>query len=275
MSLKALEIVQKIDDGYERVKREERAREYIGASIVGHACDAALAFNLRGFPNVEPEPFLQRIFNLGHIMEDEVVKDLKERADVRVWEVDGLTGRQHTYEELGGHVVCHMDGHIQLDDASDEVMVLEIKTMNDASWTKFKDKGVRYSHPVYYAQLQMMMGMSGFERSFFIAINKNNSRYHAEIVRADPFEYSFLKERIRRVFAGEATKVSHDEADWRCRDCFKRGVCWEGMAVPKRCQTCAHAVPTGDGWWHCDKQDRACPAEACGEWQQFQPKGKI
>ena len=272
--MRALDIVQKIDDGYERKKREEKAREYIGASIVGHACDAMLAFNLRGFPNVEPEPFLQRIFNLGHVLEDMVVKDLKERADVRVWEVDPLTGKQHSYEEFGGHVVCHTDGHIQLDDASDEVMILEIKSMNDASWGKFKDKGVKYSHPQYYAQLQMMMGMSGFERSFFIAINKNNSRYHAEIVEADPFEYAYLRERVRRALSGEAAKISADETDWRCRGCFKAAVCWEGADVPARCQTCAFSCPTVDGWWHCDKRDEACPTEACGHYELFKPETK-
>lgn len=271
--MKAAEIVQAIDDGFADKKREERAREYIGASIVGNPCDAALAYNLRGFPNVEPEPFLQRIFNLGHILEDLVVKDLKERADVRVWEVDGLTGDQFTYKEYGGHVVCHMDGHIQLDDASDELMVLEIKSMNDASWSKFKKDGVKRSHPVYFAQLQMMMGMSGFERAFFIAYNKNNSRYHAEIVEFDPFEFSFLRERVRRAMSGEAAKISHDETDWRCRGCFKRGVCWGDMPVPVRCQTCKHSVPTADGWWHCDKHDRPC-GDACAEYEVFTPEQK-
>jgi len=174
--LKARTVVLAIDEGYASRKREEKAREYIGASIVGNPCDALLAFNLRGFPNEEPDPKLQRIFSLGHIIEDLVVKDLKERADVRVWEEDGLTGRQHTYEAYGGHVVAHADGHIQLDDVEDgDLMILEIKSMNAASFAKFKDKGVKFSHPHYFAQVQMMLGMSGFPRGFFIAYCKDNS----------------------------------------------------------------------------------------------------
>ena len=98
MSIKATEVVIKIDDGYDK-QTEGRAREYIGASGVGHPCDAYQAYSMRGFPNTEPDARLKRIFRLGHILEDEVVKDLKEKADVRVWEVDGLTGRQHTCEE--------------------------------------------------------------------------------------------------------------------------------------------------------------------------------
>ena len=140
----ALDTVKAIDEGYAREKRE-RARDYIGASGIGSACDAELAYSLRGFPNTDPDPRLKRIFRLGHILEDEVVRDLKLKADVRVWEKDGLTGRQHTYSELGGHVVCHMDGHIQLDD--EVLRVLEIKSMNEASFKKFQKDGVKISPP--------------------------------------------------------------------------------------------------------------------------------
>lgn len=272
--MKAQDIIRRIDEGYDADKRE-RAREYIGASIVGHACDAMLAFNLRGFPNDEPSPRLKRIFQLGHIMEDQVVEDLKKRADVRVWEVDALTGRQHSYEEYGGHVVCHMDGHIQLSDASDEVLVLEIKTMNDASFGKFKSSGVKRSHPQYYAQLQMMMGMSGFERSFFIATNKNTSEYWAEIVDADPFEYGFLRERVARALEGRAMKVATDESDWRCRGCFKASVCWGDKPVPVKCQTCSLAIPTADGWWHCDRHDRPITDTPCPQYERFTPRPRM
>lgn len=269
--MQAFDIVYRIDQGYDRDKREV-AREYIGASIVGHPCDALLAFNLRGFPNDEPSPRLKRIFQLGHILEDEIVKDLKGRADVRVWEVDALTGKQHAYEEYGGHVVCHMDGHIQLDDSDDEVMVLEIKSMNDASFTKFKSSGVKRSHPQYFAQLQMMMGMSGIAKAFFIAMNKNTCEYHAQIVDFDPFEYGFLRERTARALEGRAQKVATDESDWRCRGCFKNGVCWGDKPVPVKCQTCMSAVPTADGWWHCDRHDRAITDTPCSHYQRFEPR---
>ena len=174
------QVLVAIDDGYDKQKKE-KARDYIGASGIGHPCDAYQAYSLRGFPNTQPDARLKRIFRLGHILEDEVVKDLKEKADVRVWETDGLTGRQHTYEEWEGHIVCHMDGHIELDDGV--LRVLEIKSMNDASFKKFLKDGVKYSHPRYFGQVQMMMGMSKMDECFFIAINKNNSDYHAEIVR--------------------------------------------------------------------------------------------
>lgn len=69
--------------------------------------------------------------------------------------------------------------------------------------------------------------------------------------------------RARRALSGEAAKISVDETDWRCRGCFKANECTNpDVDVPARCQTCARACPTVDGWWHCDKRDETCPTEA-------------
>ncbi|NCW67099.1 MAG: hypothetical protein EBV86_00815 [Marivivens sp.] len=272
MQVKSAEdVVFAINEGYDNDKREEKAREYIGASIIGNPCDAFIAFNLRGFPNVEPDARLKRIFQLGHILEDEVVKDLKKKADIRVWEVDGLTNRQHTYEAWGGHIVCHMDGHVELDDQV--VRVLEIKSMNDASFNKFKKNGVKSSHPQYFGQVQMMMGMSEMTETLFIAVNKNNSDYHAEIVKYDEFEFAHIKERIERAVLGKARKISEDGTDWRCRGCFKRGVCWDGYDVPVRCGTCEFASAHPSGAWHCTKHDKEASGP-CEDYKKFEPLAK-
>ena len=266
----ANDVILAIDQGYEKDSRE-KARKYIGASIIGNPCDAYIAFNLRGYPNNEPDPRLKRIFNLGHVLEDIVVNDLKKKGDIRVWEVDGLTGKQHTYELWGGHVVCHMDGHVELDDGV--VRVLEIKSMNDASFNKFKKSGVKFSHSSYYGQLQMMMGMSGFEESLFIAINKNNCEYHAEIVKYDDFEFAHIKERVERAVHGESAKISKDESDWRCRGCFKRGVCWGDTEVPVQCSTCSFSSASPDGLWHCHKHDKSA-VKACADYERYAPADK-
>jgi len=244
----AQDVVEAIDEGYAKNKRE-RPRQYIGASIVGNPCGAYLAYSLRGYPEDAPDPKLQRIFQMGHILEDFVVRDLKRKADVRVWEKDGLTGRQHSYSEWGGHLSCHMDGHVELDDG--KVRVLEIKSMNDNSWKKFASSGVKVSHPNYFAQCQMMMAMSGLEETLFIAINKNTQDYHAEIIDFDEIEVSFLQQKVISVLDNQAEKVSTDETDWRCRGCFNRSVCWAKTDPEKECASCANAKARKDGLWEC------------------------
>lgn len=266
--MKATDIVAAIDAGYD-AEPVKKARDYIGASAVGHPCDAMLALSLRGMPDDPAIPRLKRIFLMGHMLEDRVVRDLKEKADLRVWELDGITGRQFAYEAWGGHISCHADGQV---DVGEELMLLEVKSMNAASFTKFKAEGVKYSHPRYYAQVQMMMGMSGFRRTLFIAMCKDNSEYHVEFVDFDPIEASFIESRVERVLKGDVKRIATDPADWRCKDCFKRSVCWGRTKLDEpTCQSCQSALPTPDGGWRCTLHDRVC-VEACGEWKQYMPK---
>lgn len=269
--MKATDVIQAIDAGYEEEKKE-KPRRYIGASIIGTACEAVLAYNLRGFPNEPPNPRLKRIFNLGHILEDVVVEDLKNKANLRVWEVDALTGRQHTYQAWGGHIVCHTDGLVE-DESDGSVMVLEIKSMNDASFSKFKKSGVKISHPQYFGQVQMMMGMGEMEQTLFVAINKNNCEYHVEVVDSDEFEYAHIRSKIERAMSGLVKKISTDSTDWRCKGCFKRGVCWGNREVVSSCPTCAFSLPRPDGRWQCTKSDDEA-IEICPKYEQFKPLPK-
>lgn len=265
-SLKAEAVIRAIDDAYEAEKRG-KARRYIGASIVGNQCLASIAFNLRGFPNVEPDAKLKRIFGLGHKIEDMVVADLK-KAGYAVWEVDGMTRKQYTYSDYGGHVVCHTDGMIEIDD---ELMILEIKSMNDASFAKFLKMGVKQSHPQYFGQVQMMMGMARMQNTLFISYNKNTSQYHAEVVSFDQFEFGFIKQKVGLALSGEVIKIASDETDWRCRFCFKSDACWGHVEVQKECETCTFASPTSDGGWRCEKTKLPIPPKPCEEWEQFKP----
>jgi len=268
--MNAPDVVEAIDEGY-RDAPKQKSREYLGASIVGQDCLANLAFSLRGYPQDSPGPQLQRIFNFGHLLEDFVVRDLKKRADVRVWETDGLTGKQYAYEELGGHLVCHTDGHVELDDGV--VRILEIKSMNDASFKKFLKSGVKISHPSYYAQVQMMMAMSGMGETLFIAINKNNSAYHAEIVAADELEISYLKQKVTTVLLGDVEKISASQTDWRCKGCFHRTVCWEQTEY-KKCTGCAHAQANERGLWDCTKTgDEA--VNVCEHFAPWRPRERL
>jgi hypothetical protein len=248
---------------------QQTPRSYIGASGVGSPCTAELAFSLRGFPDNPTLPRLKRIFKLGYHIEDVAVADLK-RAGLSVIEKDGLTNKQFAYQEFGGHVRCHVDGMVEVEE---EVHLLEVKSMGDGPFGKFKAGGVKISHPKYYAQAQMAMGMSGTRRCLFIAYCKNNSEYHIEFIEFDDFEFAFLKEKVERVLGGQARKISVDDTDWRCRDCFKSDVCWRGTPVPHACLTCRHASPMGTGGWHCDKHGFEA-TRPCADWAVYEPLPK-
>ena len=264
----AKEILQAIEDGYAS-QPPDKSRAYIGASGVGDDCTAYLAYSLRGYPNDTPSPKLKRIFEAGHQFEKSVIHDLKEVGDIVTYDVDPDTGWQFAYEECGGHVKAHMDGKI-LD--GNELRVLEIKSMNAARFKKFEKKGVQESDPKYYAQLQMMMAMSGIDTALIIVINKNTSEYQAEVVDKDDVEIRNLQVKVETALKNQAQKISVDETDWRCKFCFKRSVCWGHTKPEKECQSCAFAIAdTENGLWHCSKHNREASA-TCDDYKIYEAK---
>lgn len=248
------------------------ARQYLGASGVGHPCEANLAFSLRGFPNTEPSPQLLRIFREGHRLEDQVVSDLK-KAGYWVQEVDPKTRKQYEYREFGRHVVGHADGQIELDDG--EVALLEIKSMNHAKFTSFVNKGVKSSHPMYYWQVMLMMGLSGgkMKKTMLVSYNKNNSDYASEIINFNDTDFAFLKVKIERVLQNKAEKLVDDrryKTDWRCKSCFKLDTCWNGLAPKVECASCKHASAHPDEHWHCGKHNIQAN-EPCADYEVYEP----
>jgi hypothetical protein len=267
MTDRASKIIEQINSA-ELSKPREKARSYIGASVVGGECEAFLAFCLRGFPDDDIEPSLKRLFQLGHFIEDIVVKDLK-AAGLAIMELDPTTRRQWTYEGYEGHVIGHADGLIEMD--GEEVCGLEIKSMNGQMFDRFVEAGVLVSHPKYYAQMQLMMGLSGIKEFLFISYCKNNSKYHCEFVEFDELYWNFLKERVERILAGRDLKrITNDPEDFKCRFCNKSEACWQGKAPTPRCANCQHSLPADNAGWYCTKWKRDV-SDVCDHYQKWEP----
>ncbi len=272
----ASDIVAAIDEGFASEKRGE-ARSYIGASMAGTECIAQLALSLRGFPDDEPDPRLKRIFRDGHRIEYEVVKDLKQRADLLVHEKDAWSGKQHRREWLNGHVVCNADGMVTFEDddipEEDRTAILEIKSMKNTLYNSFKKHGVKKSHPKYYSQCQMMMAMFEIPRAFFIAYCKNSSEYHAQIIPFDQEEWDLMYVRIQTALSGGRTRISGKRDDFRCRFCFKNSSCWDIPDVKPECRFCEHSFANEDGGFTC-RLDYKEAGEVCESYTLFRPEAK-
>jgi len=260
------DITQLIDESY-AAEKEPKTRQYIGASGIGGKCDAELAFSHRGFPGSPPDPQLKRIFKAGHRIEDWVIADMK-KAGVNVMERYQLTGYQYAYNCCGGHVVGHADGVVEFDDA--DPALLEVKSMNLDRFNKYKKNGVKYSHPNYYSQVQLMMGMGGFKHSLFIAYCKNNSRYHHEYIEFDEFAYLALIVRAEMVMRGEAKRCATDMSDGRCKGCFKFDAWWTGLKPEPDCVNCKNAEALTAGGWTCHAGH--VYGELCDDYHLYNPR---
>lgn len=261
------ELSNAIDAAYDEEAQSTYRSSRIGASIIGNPCEAYLAFAVRGFPEGKIDSGLKRIFRDGHTLEKAVLKDLL-KAGVNVQEIDPMTGKQYCWSTHEGHVVFYADGIINTPEHTPRL--LEIKSMNDANWKKFSGRGIQVSHPKYYSQLQLGMGLSGIHSSVIIGYNKNTSEYHDQIVEFDVLYFKNLIYKAERVLRGQATKVSKDETDWRCRDCPKFAVCWKGAPVVQDMRTCAHAYPSHGGTFACSK---GCSI-TCADYKRYEPLEK-
>jgi hypothetical protein len=263
-------LAEKIEAAYLNAPRKEAVRAYLGASIVGNQCLAYLAFSLRGFPETPVDGRLQRIFNLGHVIEDVVLNDLK-KAGLDIIDRDS-NGRQIEWVMYGGHVKMHGDGQIAEDGKI--VAILEIKSMGDSKYKEFVAKGIRNSHRNYYEQVMLMMAGSGIPTAVLIAYNKNNSDYHSEVVEFDEIYSASQRLRIEQVLSNLATKISSDPSDWRCRECFKRTACWEQSQPEKACRNCQFALAVPDGEWWCEKHNHGAYM-LCNDHEYYAPMEKL
>lgn len=258
------DITALIEEAFTKEKREE-PRAYIGASGIGNSCLASIAFSFRGYPDTAPDSKLKRIFRDGHRIEDVVVKDMR-KAGLHVMEKDPMTGRQWRYTTFGGHAMGNADGLMETDG---ETVGVEIKSMNDSKHKEFASKGVKTSHPMYYDQMQFMMGLSGIQRFVLVAYNKNNSSYHHEYVDFDMFRFESLMLKVEQVISNQAHRIATDESDWRCKSCFKLDACWHGALPAKRdVRTCGNSVGEADGTFSCS----VCDGTTCTDWTPYVPK---
>jgi hypothetical protein len=259
-----------IDRAYDANPRTSPPRSYIGASGLGNECDAYLELCLRGFEDGSIKPKTRRIMDLGTKIEDMVIADLR-LAGYTVQDRDPKTGKQWEWKMYGGHMQSHADGVISL--GSNPPCLLEVKSMNDDYFNKFRLHGLAKSHPKYVSQCQTLMGMSGYGRTMVVGYNKDKSLYAHEFIHVDPLVWQAQKQRVEDVAGRRNVRAGRDENRWPCSMCFKKFACWHAQGAPRNCAGCIHAKPVDDGTWHCELHNKQATA-VCPSWQVFQPKPK-
>jgi len=229
-------------------------RTYVGASVIGDSCERKLWYSFR-WVNAQ-EDFDGRkliLFQAGHDGEERMA-DVIRKAGIELATEDPATGKQYEFVDHAGHFKCHPDGFARVDG---ETLIWESKTMNDANFKALKNKGVRESKPMHYAQ--MMSGMAGWklDRALYTVENKNTSELYVEEVEFDPLQWELIREKAKRViYSEEPLRMVSEKPDWyECKFCDAYDVC-KGDAVPlMNCRTCIHSTPVAGGQWHCRKFD--------------------
>lgn len=255
---------------YERRAESEKARTYLGASVIGKECARALWYAFRWANYEKFEGRMLRLFQTGHLAEPRFTDDLRSiGADVQ--EVDAATGKQFGYVGHGGHARGHADGIATgIPGGGKKQHIVEYKTHSSKSFEKLKRLGVKKAKPEHYAQMTWYMGKAGLDRALYLAVNKDNEELHSERIEFDPVEFARIEARFDAIiFAGEPpSKISEDPHYYLCGWCVHKGVCHTDQVPQKTCRSCCHSTPEreGDGRWSCAKHGPEIPVE-------FQRKG--
>jgi hypothetical protein len=247
-------------------------RPHLGASLIGHACERALWLTFHWARRSSFDGRLLRLFNTGQRAEAHFVDDLR-AAGIEVHDVDAF-GQQFRVSAHGGHFGGSMDGAGQgFPEAPAAWHVLEFKTHNAKSFKALQDKGVQASKPMHFDQMQTYMGLTGMERAFYLAENKDTSELYSERVHFDPVAFARIMARAERVITAPepAARIHTDPAWFECKWCNFHPLC-HGQAVPEiNCRTCAHSTARldGDARWTCERRghdvDLVAQRQACDD----------
>lgn len=245
---------------------EEWPRNYVGMSALGSDCLRKVWYEWRWANIRKIAPRLKRIFERGNIEEARIIRDLN-AVGIEVFRRDGsghkhaMTGAvgEHQEELIGfaGHAMGHPDGRaLGVIEAPKTEHTLELKTMADKYWKVFASKGVKVSHPSYYAQLQIYMRRMKTDRALFIATNKDNESREYERVYADKEKQDEL-ERIEFSLISSEVPFGRKfvRTDYRCKMCDQFATCHDDSPPMKTCRSCAYAAVAMGGEWVCEMRN--------------------
>lgn len=276
------DLVELIDVQRELENLAEVPRGHLGMSQIGKEDERELWLDFRWcLPRNHPAKLL-RIFDLGHILEAELIARLRsvtvgaqrlagvpcdgnksESAPAfQLFDRDPTTGKQFRFSDYGGHFSGSMDAVIQGIPESKAWHVLDIKTCNAKKFAEFVKKGTKEVAPHYYAQAICYMAKADIDRAVFIYYNKDTSELYFDRMKADRFEWQKYKDRAERILtASEPPESDKKETDYQLRwhdDQWQR-IYWSKELPPRaHCRNCRHAAPILEGEsadWFCSRHE--------------------
>ncbi len=213
-------------------------------------CDRKLWLGFRMASPVHFPAQTLRTFDIGHALEDSMVKWL-ESTGAKV----GM--REERLKNRYGTTLGLIDGIVVKEG---EFMLLEMKTTKNKKFREWLKKGVPDN---YFAQVNLYMHASRqlsqkgnmLTKCLFVVVNKDTSEIHTEVVDYDHVYAEGQTFRVENLIASDAYPAP--QKDWTCSFCDHKAVC-EGEVLPEiNCRTCA-MVSVENGVFTCPFGDSVC-----------------
>jgi hypothetical protein len=226
-----------IDVGMIAAKKQEKQRDYLGASMLGHECKRHIQYEFTRTPKDPDTDFTGkqlRIFDAGHQFEALSVKWFRQAGFTLLTEKPN--GQQFGFSVAKGRISGHIDG-VLVDGPSwmKYPALWEHKALNEKNWQDVSKKGLSVSKPIYAAQVALYQGYMpdlAQNPALFTALNKNTEELYHELV---PFDTALAQSTsdkavdiLRSTDAGILMpRMAANSTHFGCKFCpyFKR--CWQ------------------------------------------------
>jgi len=251
----------------------ESHRNHLGASVIGHDCEAYIWLAFRWARKEIFSGRMLRLFNRGHREEQRCIEYLK-GIGFNIY--DAPNNEQFRIVGYGGHYGGSTDsiGTTPYKDFP-EPMVLEFKTHNSKSFADLKDKGLLRSKPRHYAQMCSYGQTYGYKNGLYYAVGKNDDDIHIEVVKLDYTQAEYLHTKADKIIRSMVLppRIALQETYFECKMCPFVGVCHRGERLDISCRSCFNAEPIDNGQWFCRHFQQTIPTEfipkGCTNWKSI------
>ena len=235
-------------------------RNHLGASIIGHDCQA---YSWNTFRWLKREKFsgrMQRLFNRGHEEEARFIRWLK-GARFTIHEIDPQTNKQFRISGCKGHFGGSLDSVGYRDDCG--YLLVEFKTHNSKSFADLTKRKIILSKPKHYRQMCSYGKAYNLKHALYCAVEKDTDELHFEVV---PLDYNQADDLFRKadgiIFRqNQPQKIAQVETYHECKYCNFKGICHKEEPPEVNCRSCINAFPVDNGEWHCHKYNSIIPQD--------------
>lgn len=254
---------------------EDGFRSHLGASMIGRVCAREIWYGFRWAHKPKFSGQILRLFNRGHLEEARFIAALL-AIGVQVYQQDA-NGNQYRITDVGGHLGGSGDGvGIGIPDLpAGTPCLLEFKTHSDKYFQKLIKDGVKVSKPEHYTQMQIYMRKMNLMYALYGAVNKNDDKFHFEIIMLDTLHADQFLDRGRQIIMmRQAPKRINESPGWHeCRYCDMKYICHHEDKPERNCRTCHHVQVHDNGTWVCGEtgeiRDKEQQHAGCGDYLVF------
>ena len=268
--------VKILDESLE-ANQEQDHRSHLGASLIGHTCGRHIWYSFRWYKKEQFNGRMLRLFQRGHEEEDRFAEWLKQGG----LEVSHVKPEpQLRFFLPDGHFSGEIDGVVKgLKESPNKDHVLEFKTYSHKSFLsliglsekEYKSKrdvisfkaDTKTTKPQHYAQMQAGMGLSGIDRAFYLAVNKNDDCIAYDRLRFSQKFYDSLIDKATGIIHMQIPppKISENPSWFECKFCKFKDICHGEEQPEKNCRTCKHSKPNYKNGWDCQKYNKPITTE--------------